>query len=109
VPYASGSRGQVLTLFITGAGAVSPPVATGSAPAPGTSVSQLPAPVQGVSLTIGGIAAPVVFSGIPSGLVGVVQINFQVPNEAPVGSQPVVVTIAGKASRAGAATFNVTP
>jgi len=109
VPYASGSRGQVLTLFITGAGAVSPPVATGSAPAPGTSVSQLPAPVQGVSLTIGGIAAPVIFSGVPSGLVGVVQINFQVPNEAPVGSQPVVVTIAGKASRAGAAAFNVTP
>ncbi|MBZ5607510.1 MAG: hypothetical protein LAP38_04580 [Acidobacteriia bacterium] len=31
--------------------------------------------------------------GIPPGLVGVTQINFQIPPDAPLGAQPVVVTV----------------
>jgi len=106
VPFASGSRGQTLTLFITGYGAVSPPVATGAAPAPGTPVSQFPAPTQPLSMTIGGEPSTVTFAGIPSALVGVMQINFQVPVDAPLGPQPVVVTVGGKPSR-GVATLTI--
>jgi uncharacterized protein (TIGR03437 family) len=44
------------------------------------------------------VNAPIQFIGIPSGLVGVVQVNVEVPPTAPVGAQSVVVTIGGVAS-----------
>jgi uncharacterized protein (TIGR03437 family) len=97
VPYTSGSPGDVLILYITGQGAVSPSVPTGAGPAAGSSIDQLPRPVQPVSVTIGGVNAPVLFAGIPPGLVGVTQVNFQVP-QVPPGDQPVVVTVGGQAS-----------
>ena len=103
-PNASGSRGQIYTLFITGAGEVSPQVATGAGPA-GT---QVPVPLLPVSMTIGGVAVPpqgMIYVGIPSWSVGTLQINFTVPPNAPLGLQPVVVTVGSAAS--GAATFTV--
>jgi uncharacterized protein (TIGR03437 family) len=42
---------------------------------------------------VGGVQAAVPFYGIPSGFVGVTQINFTIPTTAPLGSQPVVVTV----------------
>jgi uncharacterized protein (TIGR03437 family) len=93
VPARSGARGQTLLLFITGEGQVSPPLATGTSPAPTTPVTLLPRPQLFAKLSIGGVNAPIAFIGIPSGLVGVTQINFQVPPDAPLGDQPVVVTI----------------
>ncbi|HWD00602.1 MAG TPA: protease pro-enzyme activation domain-containing protein [Candidatus Sulfopaludibacter sp.] len=100
VPYASGARGSVMTLYATGAGLVSPAIATGAAPSSGTAVSLLPAPLQSTTVTVGGVSAPVSFVGIPSGVVGVLQINFQVPTNVAAGSQPVVVTIGTVASKA---------
>ena len=66
---------------------MSPAIATGAAPAGGTPVAQLPAPVMATSVTIGGVAATVQFVGIPSGLVGVTQINVAIPAAAPSGSR----------------------
>jgi uncharacterized protein (TIGR03437 family) len=93
VPSASGARGDTLSLYMTGQGAVSPPVATGAAPSAGTPFSQLPAPTLSVKVTVGGVLAPLAFVGIPPGLVGVMLINFQIPPDAPPGPQPVVVAI----------------
>ena len=95
VPTASASPGQVITMFITGQGAVAPAVATGSAPPAGTSLQNLPAPAQSAGVKVGGISAKIPFIGIPPGLVGVTQINFQVPAGLAGGAQPVVVTIGG--------------
>jgi uncharacterized protein (TIGR03437 family) len=106
VPFPSGSPGDVLILYITGQGAVSPAVPTGAGPAADSTVDQLPRPIQQVSVTIGGVSAPVLFAGIPPGLVGVTQVNFQVP-QVPPGDQPVVVTVGNQASRS--ATFTVVP
>ncbi len=106
VPFAAGSRGQTYTLFLTGYGAVSPAVATGAGPAAGTDVSQLPAPVGKLVVSIGGESVPVTFAGIPAGLVGVMQVNFEVPNDALLGPQPVVVSVGGVVSK-GSATFTV--
>ena len=106
VPFASGSSGQVLTLYITGAGHVFPEIATGAAPSDGTPATQLPVPVLPVSVSIGGQSAGVVFYGIPLGLAGVVQINFVVPSNLPPGPQPLLVTVNGQPSQA--ATFTVT-
>jgi len=87
------SAGQVLLLFMTGEGDVTPFLATGASPAPGTVVSKLPVPISPVTVTVGGVPAPVLFAGIPTGLVGMTQIDFAVPANAPLGPQPVVVTV----------------
>lgn len=97
VPYASGKRSQILLAFITGEGDVHPALITGKAPTT-TDVTKLPAPSLSASLTVGGVSAPIAFIGIPDGLVGVSQINFTVPASAPLGPQPVVVTVGGVAS-----------
>ena len=98
VPTATVARGAVLTLYLTGVGAVSPAVATGAAPASGTPVALLPVPVQATTVSIGGVdtgAGSILFDGIPATLVGVAQINLRIPQSAPLGTQPVVVAIGG--------------
>jgi uncharacterized protein (TIGR03437 family) len=97
-PTASAARGRMIEMYITGVGAVSPPVATGAAPGAQTAVANLPKPVQSARVTVGDIEAPVSFIGTPGGLVGVTQINFQVPAGTALGAQPVVVSIGGAAS-----------
>jgi uncharacterized protein (TIGR03437 family) len=98
----SGGRGQEFALYVTGAGEVSPPIATGAVPT-GT---QVPVPLLAVSVTVGGVAAHLDYVGLPSWSVGTLQVNFTVPPNAPLGVQPVVVTV-GSASSPAAATFTV--
>lgn len=107
VPNTSAAHGQVVSLYITGDGLVSPALATGAAPAAGTTVANLPKPRQTVSVTVGGVPAPIQFIGIPVGLVGVTQINYLIPAQVPAGSQPVIVTVGSVASPS--ATLTVTP
>jgi uncharacterized protein (TIGR03437 family) len=104
----STPRGGILTLFITGDGDASPPVTTGVPPPANTPVANLPAPRLPVTVTVGGVpaATPFPFIGIPTWSVGVTQINFVVPQTAPLGPQPVVVTVGGVAS--APATLTVT-
>ncbi len=84
------SPGGVATVYLTGAGKVTPAVANGFTP----SGSQVPEPIQAVTVTVGGIAAPtVIYAAIPSWSVGVLQINFMIPSSVPAGRQSVVVTI----------------
>ena len=98
IPYTTAAQGQEIYLFITGAGALSPAIATGATPAPGTPVSELPAPVGQVSVTVGGVPAQVDFAASPTWAVGTVQINYTIPPNAPLGAQPVVVSVGGVAS-----------
>ena len=98
VPTATAARGQEIAFYITGAGAVSPVISTGAAPAASTAIADLPKPVQVTTVTIGGVTATIDFIGIPSGLAGVTQINVQVPKGISTGPKPVVVTIGGVAS-----------
>lgn len=98
LPIGSGNRGAIVSLYLTGAGTVSPQVATGGAPGAGTPVEDLPKPAQNVTVTVGGVPAALEFIGIPAGLVGVTQINFYVPTSIADGTQPVVVTVGAEAS-----------
>jgi uncharacterized protein (TIGR03437 family) len=102
----SAVQGQITTLYLAGAGPVSPAIATGSAPALKTPVGSLPAP-QNAAVEIGPqkVQATIQFIGIPYGLVGVTQINFQVPSGM-TGLQPVIVNVDGVLS--AAAYVNVT-
>jgi uncharacterized protein (TIGR03437 family) len=98
VPYTTAAQGQEVYLFITGAGALSPALANGATPAPGTPINQLPAPVGAVTVTVGGVNATVDFAASPTWAVGTVQINYTIPANAPLGAQPVVVSVGGVAS-----------
>jgi uncharacterized protein (TIGR03437 family) len=76
VPFTSAKRGDVITLYVTGS-------------------ALLP-----VAVTVGGVPALLTYAGTPTGLQGVVQVNYQVPSQAGLGSQPVVVTAGGVSSPA---------
>jgi uncharacterized protein (TIGR03437 family) len=104
VPQPAATRGGSLFFYVTGEGDVSPPIPTGVPPAAGTPVDQLPKPLLPVSVTIGGVPATIVFIGNPF-LVGLTQINVTVPQNAPLGKQPVVVTVGGVASKAATVTI----
>ena len=88
-PAQTAGTGQTVTVYLTGAGAISPTVADGSAP----TGAQVPKPRQAVTVTVGGVTAQTSYVAIPDWSVGVVQINFTVPSGVPAGRQPVVVTI----------------
>jgi len=106
VPAASAKQGQVLISYITGEGDESPLLPTGATIAPTTPLANIPKPRLPVTVTVGGVSAPVAFYGIPSGVTGLTQINFTVPSNAPLGSQDVVVTVGSVA--APAVKLNVT-
>ncbi len=99
VPQVSVLPGNYATLFLTGAGAVSPSIATGAAPPLGSAVSSLPKPVGYVEVYIGGESAQVSFAGVPDLLVGVAQVNFRVPSDMKSGDQPVVVIVGNASSQ----------
>ncbi len=105
VPISTAKRGDTLLAFLTGEGEVSPTISTGATPFSATPLGLLPQPVAGLSATVGGVAAQVAFAGVPSGLAGVTQVNFVVPNAIALGPQPVVITVGGIAS--SPATINV--
>ena len=84
--------GETLELFGVGFGPTKPAVPagkayTGAAPTTGT-----------VAVTIGGVAAKVLFSGITEA--GVYQFNVTVPN-AKSGDQPLIATVAGVSTPSG--------
>jgi uncharacterized protein (TIGR03437 family) len=72
-------------------------------------VANLPAPRLPVTVTVGEVPTetPCLFIGVPIWSVGVTQISFVVPPDAPLGPQSVVVTAGGVAS--APATLTVTP
>jgi uncharacterized protein (TIGR03437 family) len=95
VPYQTTERGQTIFLFATGDGLfTAPAVTTGSVPSAGT-ISIAPTKA---TVTVGGVAATTTFVGEPSWSIGVSQINFTIPANAPLGVQPVVVNIGGALS-----------
>jgi uncharacterized protein (TIGR03437 family) len=76
------ARGDFLSIYCTGLGAVNNTPADG-APAP--SSPPLATTLANPTVTIGGMPATVSYSGLAPGLVGLYQVNVQVPNNAPTG------------------------
>jgi uncharacterized protein (TIGR03437 family) len=95
---ASGRAGDVMTMFASGVGDMTPSLATGAGPSSLTPIRNLPKPRLPVTVTVGGEPADVAFAGNASGLVGAIQINFTVPADLPPGPQPVVLSIGSAAS-----------
>lgn len=84
--------GEFLLLYCTGLGPLRVPVRSGER-AP--SVPPLAETVSSATVTIGGLPAPVIYSGLAPGFVGLYQVNAQVPAGVTAGNQPVRLTING--------------
>jgi adhesin/invasin len=95
-PGTPASIGETVVIYCTGLGAVSPAVKEGL-PAPAT--PPLSTTVNPVTVTIGGTAAQVAFSGLTPGYAGLYQVNAVVPSGIATGDTvPVVVSVAGQTS-----------
>lgn len=89
-------RGNVVALYANGLGPVTNQPASG-APAPASPLSETTTmPI----VTIGGVQAPVQFSGLNPGFAGLYQLNVTIPANVPAGIQPVTVSIGGVTSPA---------
>jgi uncharacterized protein (TIGR03437 family) len=89
------TAGDFITIFCTGLGPVSNQPADG-APAPS---SPLASTTQGVTVSIGGVTVPALFSGLVPGLVGFYQVNAGIPSGVTASnSVPVSLTIGGVTS-----------
>src|SRR5262249_2762209 len=100
VTFTPAKPNEFLTLFMTGLGATNPSFDAGVLPdKAGVTVPQKASvSVDGVTLADG----DVLYSGVSPGLAGVYQVNIKVPGNARDGDLPVVVTIGGVSTPAGA-------
>ncbi|MDE3197432.1 MAG: DVUA0089 family protein, partial [Acidobacteriota bacterium] len=80
--------GEYVVFYMAGLGLTDTPVASGAA-SPGTDLAH---PVDPPSLSLNGENVPILFGGLTPGLVGLYQINFQVPGGIPDGDLPLIVT-----------------
>jgi uncharacterized protein (TIGR03437 family) len=85
------ARGEVLTVYMTGQGNVTPELATGRL-APVFPLIRAPSDARA---RIGGVDAAIDFVGLTPGLLGVFQVNLRPVFETPLGDQPVVISVAG--------------
>ncbi len=92
-PSAPATPGEYLTIYAVGLGAVTNPPSTGGA----ALVTPLSYTLLTPIVTIGGIAANVVFSGLTPGFSGLYQVNAQVPSGTPNGDDVALVFSAGGA------------
>jgi uncharacterized protein (TIGR03437 family) len=98
-------RGEFLIMYLVGLGGTNQTIASGAA-SPGT----LPLPVLNVAptVTVDGVSAQIVFSGLTPGGVGLYQINFKVPDNARLNA-PLDVVVKQGSYTANVTTLTVVP
>jgi uncharacterized protein (TIGR03437 family) len=92
-PQTPAPKGSTVSVFMTGGGITAPASTTGAImPPPGTVLSWL---VAQVTCSVGGIPAGFSYAGAAPGLVaGVIQVNIQIPPNAPAGPEvPLVISL----------------
>jgi uncharacterized protein (TIGR03437 family) len=82
-------RGEVVRAFVTGMGPAGPPIVTNALPVPGTDSLALGQVIVGVN----NAGTRVVTARVAPSLIGVFEIAFQIPSDAPTGSD-VVLSVA---------------
>jgi uncharacterized protein (TIGR03437 family) len=97
------AKGSIVQVFMTGEGQTSPPSVTGkitTATLPPPQVT--PAPLLAVGVLINGQPATWTYAGEAPGLAaGLMQLNVQIPLNAPSGPLSIVVSIGGNFSQTG--------
>jgi uncharacterized protein (TIGR03437 family) len=97
------AKGSIVQVYLTGEGQTSPPSVTGVITAANLSPPQVtPAPLLAVGVTINGQPASYVYAGeAPSLVAGMMQLNVQIPANAPSGGLAILVSIGGHTSQNG--------
>jgi uncharacterized protein (TIGR03437 family) len=85
-------RGGVVVIYANGLGPVDSPQSSGD-PASSTVLTHT---LVSPTVTIGGTPASPFFSGLTPGIVGLYQVNVTVPADAPIGTQPLTLSIGGR-------------
>jgi uncharacterized protein (TIGR03437 family) len=85
--------GEIVLIYCTGLGYVVAPLPADGVAATGQMTMSTP------TVTIGAVNAPVSFSGLAPGYVGLYQVNAQVRAGLAAKNQPVIITIAGTMSK----------
>ncbi|HTC36226.1 MAG TPA: hypothetical protein VK724_22790 [Bryobacteraceae bacterium] len=94
-PSAPASAGDVLIVYCSGLGAVSPSVPAGMA----ASATTLSYTTNTVTATVGGQSAKVLFAGLAPDFAGLYQVNLVVPSGVTAStSVPVVLSVGGRSS-----------
>ncbi|HEY6392213.1 MAG TPA: SBBP repeat-containing protein [Bryobacteraceae bacterium] len=92
-PGQPAKAGDILIIYCAGLGFVNPPIDAGVA------VDRLIQTANPIGLTIGGVQAQVLFSGLTGGLTGLYQVNAVMPaGVSPGDAVPVVLTLGNVAS-----------
>jgi len=91
-PSRPAATGSAVAVYMTGEGVTNTLPADGAiAPGNGTGLYK---PVLGVTATVAGIPATVLYYGTAPGIVyGVMQVNLTIPANVPSGPQPIVITV----------------
>ncbi len=97
-PSNPAARGSFVYFYATGEGQTNPAGIDGK-----IAVAPFPAPVQTASIQLGATTLAPLYAGAAPGFVaGVMQVNFQIPLDAPTGSaMPLALLIGGASSQAG--------
>jgi uncharacterized protein (TIGR03437 family) len=94
-PSRPAQRGGVIIIYANGLGPVDPPAGSGGLGAAGVLNNTVEKPV----VRVGGISAPVSFSGLSPNFVGLYQINATLGANTPVGvAVPITIEIGGQQS-----------
>jgi len=90
--------GSAIVLYATGEGQTDPPGVDGK-----LATTPLPAPVQAVTATVGGVNAKILYAGAaPTLVAGVIQVNLQLPQGVTAGNAvPVTLNVGGANSQTG--------
>jgi len=91
---APATGGEYLVAYLAGLGDTTVPVPSGAA-SPSSPLAQ---PTSTPTLTINGTQYPILFAGLTPGLVGLYQMNFQVPAALAAGNITIVVSQNGQPS-----------
>ena len=102
-PGNGAAKGSIVQVYLTGEGQTRPAGVTGTITAATLPAPQVTAtPVLAVGVTISGQPALYVYAGEAPGLVaGMMQLNVQIPANAPSGDLPILVSIGGNTSQNG--------
>ena len=89
------SRATLIVLWGTGFGATNPPVPAGMA------VSGAPAVATAPTVTVGGMAVPVISAVLTAGTAGLYQVTIQLPATVPTGAVAVQASVGGVPAQTG--------
>ncbi len=93
------ARGQFATVYLTGEGQTAPAGVDGLI----SNANQLRNPIANVTVRVGDRNAQVIYAGsVPTTVLGLCQVSFFIPADAPTGNAvPLTVTVGGAASQTG--------